>query len=80
MLPEAQRGQGCEGLTTAEMQKCRWLKLRLVATIVCLEWTGTNQLRHSKFAGVTAIRRLELYRAGPRHRRNIALTKAGAAW
>jgi ATP-dependent DNA ligase len=52
-LPEARRGQWGEGLTAAEMEKCRWLKPRLVATIEYLEWTGANHLRHSKFAGLT---------------------------
>jgi hypothetical protein len=29
------------------MQKCRWLKPLLITTIDYLEWTATNQVRHS---------------------------------
>ena len=49
-LPEARRGQWGEGLTAAEMEKCRWLKPKLVATIDCLERTAANHLRHPMFA------------------------------
>jgi hypothetical protein len=42
-----------EGVTAAEVEKCRWLKPRLAASIEYLEWTGANHLRHSKFAGLT---------------------------
>jgi bifunctional non-homologous end joining protein LigD len=51
-LPEARRGQWGEGLTAAEMEKCRWLKPRLVATIDYLERTAANHLRHSLFSGL----------------------------
>jgi bifunctional non-homologous end joining protein LigD len=53
-LPEARRGQWGEGLTAAEMGKCRWLKPRLVATIDYLERTAANYLRHPMFAGLPA--------------------------
>jgi bifunctional non-homologous end joining protein LigD len=53
-LPEARRGPWGEGLTTAEMAKCRWLKPRLVATIDYLERTEANNLRHPMFSGLTA--------------------------
>jgi bifunctional non-homologous end joining protein LigD len=52
-LPEARRGQWGEGLTAAEMEKCRWLKPRLVATIDYLERTAANHLRHPMFVGLT---------------------------
>jgi bifunctional non-homologous end joining protein LigD len=51
-LPEARRGQWGEGLTAAEMAKCRWLKPRLVATIDYLERTAANHSRHPMFAGL----------------------------
>jgi bifunctional non-homologous end joining protein LigD len=51
-LPEARRGPWGEGLTAAEMEKCRWLKPQLVATIDYLERTGANNLRHPMFAGL----------------------------
>src|SRR5258708_36411115 len=47
------RGQWGEGLTAAEMQKCRWLKPRLVATIDCLERTAADHLRHPVFVSCT---------------------------
>ena len=54
-LPEAHRGQWGEGLTATEMEKCRWLKPRLVATIDYLERTAANHLRHPMFSGLTEI-------------------------
>jgi DNA ligase D-like protein (predicted ligase) len=52
-LPEARHGQWGEGLTAAEMKKCRWLKPRLVASIDYLERTAANHLRHPMFAGLS---------------------------
>jgi bifunctional non-homologous end joining protein LigD len=52
-LAEARRGQWGEGLTATEMEKCRWLKPRLVATIDYLERTAANHLRHAMFVGLT---------------------------
>jgi bifunctional non-homologous end joining protein LigD len=52
-LPEARRGQWGEGLIAAEMEKCRWLMPRLIATIDYLERTAANHLRHPMFAGLT---------------------------
>jgi bifunctional non-homologous end joining protein LigD len=51
-LPEARRGQWGEGLTAAEMNKCRWLKPQLIATIDYLERTVANHLRHAMFVGL----------------------------
>jgi DNA ligase D-like protein (predicted ligase) len=53
-LPEARRGQWGEGLTAAQIEECRWLKPRLVATIDYLERTAANHLRHPMFSGLTA--------------------------
>jgi bifunctional non-homologous end joining protein LigD len=50
-LPEARRGQWGEGLTAAEMEKCRWLKPQLIATIDYLERTAANHLRQPMFSG-----------------------------
>jgi bifunctional non-homologous end joining protein LigD len=55
-LPEARRGQWGEGLTAAEMEKCLWLKPRLVVTIDYLERTGANHLRHAMFVGLSATK------------------------
>lgn len=51
-LPERTKGRWGEGLTAADMEKCRWLKPHLVAAIEFLEWTAENRLRHPKFAGL----------------------------
>ena len=48
-LPETAKGRWGEGLTAADMDKCIWLKPRLVAAIVYAEWTPANHLRHAKF-------------------------------
>jgi bifunctional non-homologous end joining protein LigD len=48
-LPESKRGRWGEGLTAEDMDKCRWLKPRLVVTIEFVEWTPANHLRHSKY-------------------------------
>jgi DNA ligase D-like protein (predicted ligase) len=48
-LPESGKGRWGEGLTAADMEKCLWLKPRLVAAIEYAEWTPANHLRHSKF-------------------------------
>jgi ATP-dependent DNA ligase len=38
------------GLTTLDMENCRWLRPRLVAQIEFGEWTPGGRLRHSSFA------------------------------
>jgi bifunctional non-homologous end joining protein LigD len=34
------------------MKKCVWVRPELVAQIEFLEWTESDHLRHSKFAGL----------------------------
>jgi ATP-dependent DNA ligase len=34
------------------MEKCVWVRPKLVARIEFLEWTASDPLRHSKFAGL----------------------------
>jgi DNA ligase D-like protein (predicted ligase) len=51
-LPETHRGQWGEGLTVEQMDKCRWLKPRLVVTIEYLEWTAAHHLRHASFSAM----------------------------
>jgi len=51
-LPETHKGRWGEGLTAADMEKCVWVRLEIVARIEFLEWTESNHLRHSKFAGL----------------------------
>jgi bifunctional non-homologous end joining protein LigD len=38
-LPESEKGRWGEGLTAADMEKCFWLKPKLVAAIEYAEWT-----------------------------------------
>jgi len=51
-LPESEKGRWGEGLTAADMEKCVWLKPRLVAAIEYAEWTPANHLRHSRFVAL----------------------------
>jgi len=51
-LPETHRGRWGDGLTAEDMEKCVWVRPELVAQIEFLEWTKSDHLRHSKFAGL----------------------------
>jgi bifunctional non-homologous end joining protein LigD len=51
-LPEMQKGRWGDGLIAEDMGKCVWVRPELVAQIEFLEWTNSNHLRHSKFAGL----------------------------
>jgi bifunctional non-homologous end joining protein LigD len=51
-LPERTKGRWGEGLTAEEMEKCCWLRPRLVAAIEFLEWTPELRLRHPRFVGL----------------------------
>lgn len=51
-LPEKHKGRWGEGLTAADMEKCVWVRPEIVAGIEFLEWTESDHLRHSKFAGL----------------------------
>jgi bifunctional non-homologous end joining protein LigD len=51
-LPETHKGRWGEGLTAEDMKKCVWVRSELVAQIEFLEWTESDHLRHSKFAGL----------------------------
>jgi DNA ligase D-like protein (predicted ligase) len=51
-LPETHKGRWGDGLTAEDMEKCIWVRPELVAQIEFLEWTESDHLRHSKFAGL----------------------------
>jgi DNA ligase D-like protein (predicted ligase) len=51
-LPESEKGRWGEGLTAADMEKCVWLKPKLVVAIEYAEWTPANHLRHSRFVAL----------------------------
>jgi ATP-dependent DNA ligase len=48
-LPETRRSRWGLTLTKEEMEKCQWLKPRLVAQVEFTEWTPDGHLRHSSF-------------------------------
>jgi bifunctional non-homologous end joining protein LigD len=56
-LPDKGKGRWGEGLTAEDMNKCRWLKPKLVAWVEFLEWTSENRLRHPRFVGLRDDRR-----------------------
>jgi ATP-dependent DNA ligase len=39
-------------LTAEKMKECVWVKLRILAEVDFLEWTGADHLRHTKFVGL----------------------------
>jgi bifunctional non-homologous end joining protein LigD len=51
-LPEATAGRWGQGLTTAKMADCQWLRPVLVGHFEFLEWTAENHLRHSRFVAL----------------------------
>jgi len=51
-LPEKKRTQWA--LTKDEMEKCQWLKPKLVAQVEFTEWTPDAHLRHASFLGLRA--------------------------
>jgi DNA ligase D-like protein (predicted ligase) len=51
-LPESHKGRWGTGLTAEDMKKCNWVRPELVVRIEYLEWTESDHLRHSKFAGL----------------------------
>jgi DNA ligase D-like protein (predicted ligase) len=51
-LPEIHKGRWGDGLTAEDMEKCVWVRPELVAQVEFLEWTDSDHLRHSKFAGL----------------------------
>ena len=53
-LPEARPGRWGEGLTTAKMKGCRWLKPVLLGQFEFVEWTPDKHLRHSRLISLRA--------------------------
>lgn len=51
-LPDTHKSRWGDELTAEKMKECVWLRPEAVAQIEFLEWTGTDRLRHSKFAGL----------------------------
>jgi hypothetical protein len=61
-LPETHKGRWGEGLTADEMRKCVWVQPKLVAQVEFLEWTGSDHLRHPKFAGLREDKTLQQWK------------------
>jgi ATP-dependent DNA ligase len=51
-LPEASAGRWGQGLTTAKMKNCVWLRPDTVAQFRFLEWTPSDHLRHTSFVAL----------------------------
>ena len=49
---ETHKARWEKALTAEKMKKCVWVRPELVAQIEFLEWTESDHLRHSKFAGL----------------------------
>jgi bifunctional non-homologous end joining protein LigD len=51
-LPAPGRNRWDQGLTAAEMKRCRWVKPAIVCQVRYTEWTRDDRLRHPVFIGV----------------------------
>jgi bifunctional non-homologous end joining protein LigD len=55
-LPASGRSRWDQGLTAAEMKRCRWVKPVMVCQIKFTEWTSDDQLRQPVFLGLRTDR------------------------
>ena len=51
-LPAVGRSRWDQGLTAAEMKRCRWVKPVMVCQVKFTEWTRDDRLRHPVFLGI----------------------------
>jgi bifunctional non-homologous end joining protein LigD len=51
-LPAPGRNRWDQGLTTAEMKRCRWVKPSMVCQVKFTEWTRDDRLRQAVFLGI----------------------------
>jgi bifunctional non-homologous end joining protein LigD len=51
-LPAAGRSRWDQGLTAAEMKRCRWVRPIIVCQVKFTEWTRDDRLRHPVFLGI----------------------------
>jgi bifunctional non-homologous end joining protein LigD len=51
-LPASGRNRWDQGLTAAEMKRCRWLKPSMVCQVKFTEWTRDDRLRQAVFLGI----------------------------
>src|SRR3984893_8086617 len=52
-LPAPGRSRWDQGLTAAEMRRCRWVKPAMVCQVRYTEWTRDDRLRHPVFRGLS---------------------------
>jgi bifunctional non-homologous end joining protein LigD len=55
-LPAPGRNRWDQGLTAAEMKRCRWVKPSMVCQVKFTEWTRDDRLRQAVFLGITEDR------------------------
>ena len=51
-VPAAGRSRWDQGLTAADMKRCRWVKPKLVCQVKFTEWTRDDRLRQPVFLGI----------------------------
>lgn len=51
-LPIGKGGRWGEGLTKEDLEKCVWLKPKIVVRAQFVEWTSNDNLRHAKFVAL----------------------------
>ena len=51
-FPAKGRSRWDQGLTAAEMKRCRWVKPVMVCQVKFTEWTRDDRLRHPVFLGI----------------------------
>lgn len=56
-LPAPGRNRWDQGLTAAEMRRCRWVKPSMVCQVRYTEWTRDDRLRHPVFLGIREAER-----------------------
>jgi bifunctional non-homologous end joining protein LigD len=57
-LPAPGRNRWDQGLTAAEMRRCRWAKPTMVCQVKFTEWTRDNRLRQPVFLGLREDKRV----------------------
>ena len=51
-LPATGRSRWDQGLTAADMKRCRWVKPKMVCQVKFTEWTRDDRLRQPVFLGI----------------------------
>jgi bifunctional non-homologous end joining protein LigD len=51
-VPAAGRNRWDQGLSTADMKRCHWVKPKMVCQVKFTEWTRDDRLRQPVFLGI----------------------------